>query len=343
MSQRPETPSQGIGIAEAASRFEALLSGEPENQQEELETAEQPTDEAEVSEETEALATDDASEETPADEVEADEEEVTEDDEEEADQPDELDKIVTVKIDGKDEQVTLREALAGYSRTAAFTRKSMALADEKRAFESEKEAFAPERDAIRTEREQYAQLLPALVNELKTGMQEPDWNALADNPTEYIRQQNLWRDRQERLAAAQEEQNRLYQLRIEEEKAAIGAAIRDNGAKLVEAFPQWKDPQKWQADRSRLIEYGKNLGFSEEELSETYDHRAVKALYKAMRYDEMMAKRAKPTPPVSPRPAPAGNAAQQPQRSVSELTRAKQRLSKTGRVQDAASIFEQML
>jgi hypothetical protein len=61
-----------------------------------------------------------------------------------------------------------------------------------------------------------------------------------------------------------------------------------------------------------------------------------------MKFDALMAKRPQPAPPKGPKVAPAGNAATAP-KSTSEVTKAKQRLAQTGRVQDAAAIFENYL
>lgn len=349
-----DTPA-GIGISEAASRIEALLT-EPSDTTQETPAAEAATTEQAATEEVEASAADTPADKTPPEENsddpgidegdyasdeaegdEADDEATTEEEPDEA-APDVMKQLFTVKISGKEEQVSLDEALKGYQRSADYTRKAMALAEERRAFE-------PEREAIKTEREQYAQLLPVLIQQIEAGLeQEPDWEALIDqNPAEYVRQERLWREKQERLAAARSERERLNSLAIEEEKAAIGRAIAASGAELAKAMPAWKDPNRWGTDRQKLKEYGAKLGFSEEELEHTYDHRAILALYKAMRYDEIMAKRPKPQPSQGPKPAAAGAATSQQKREVSDITRAKQRLAKTGRVKDAASIFNQLL
>jgi hypothetical protein len=90
------------------------------------------------------------------------------------------------------------------------------------------------------------------------------------------------------------------------------------------------------------LAYGQTVGFAEEELQQTYDHRAVLALYKAMRYDELMAKKPTPNAPNSPKPVSPGSPNTAKTRKTSDLTRAKQRLGKSGSVRDAASLFEQL-
>lgn len=335
-----DTPEQGIGLKEAASRFESILTAEEAGNQVTETPTPQPTKAAEATEEVaEASAAPEELEETPPDEEgDASDEEATAENEEQADDASLMDKPFTVKIDGKEEQVTLKEALAGYQRTADYTRKSMALAEEKKSFQGE-------REAITLERQQYSQLLPVLVEQIKGSMaREPNWAELLDsNPAEYVRQKELWREQHERLAAAQAEQQRLADLEAQERHNYVVSLVRTNAAELVKAMPQWRDPQRWSADRERLLSYGEQLGFSKDEIQQTYDHRAVLALYKAMKYDELVAKRPKPVVQSGPKPVRPGAAASPQSRKVSDITRAKQRLAKTGRVRDAATLFEALL
>lgn len=345
-----DTPNSGIGLSEAAARFEAILEPATPETPADTDSSAAPTeDAAPVS--TEALAADTTSEETPdvededgdladdVDSAETDEVEATAEDEDaEPAAEDPLKQLFTVKIQGKEEQVSLDEALKGYQRNADYTRKAMTLADEKKAFE-------PEREAVRFERQQYAELLPILIQQIEAGFAgEPDVALLDTNPAEYIRQERLYREQHERLAAAGAEKSRLDKIAAEERDAAVKRLIAHSGAELAKAMPKWRDPQAWAADSAKLKSYGEQLGFSAQELEHTFDHRAILALYKAMRYDEIVAKRPKPQQQEGrPKPAPAGAAKPVQQRQVSELTRAKQRLAKTGSVKDAAALFGKLL
>jgi len=91
----------------------------------------------------------------------------------------------------------------------------------------------------------------------------------------------------------------------------------------------------------RAMRHGKKLGFTDAELDQVYDHRAVVAVEKARRYDELMAGANRPKPVVNqgPKAAPVGSSNATPRRT-SDATKAKQRLAQTGSVNDAASIFE---
>jgi len=107
--------------------------------------------------------------------------------------------------------------------------------------------------------------------------------------------------------------------------------------------PEWKDPQKAKAEKALLVEFGRKIGFSEDELKNVYDHRAVIALRKAALYDQMVSKRKDIKPVVNNGPRPVKPSAAGRVSTTTEGTRAKQRLAKTGRVDDAARAIELLL
>lgn len=332
-----DTPSQGIGLPEAATQFEALLSGETGKQTPEQDAAEEtPADEAE------GLEASDAVDETPADEADATDEDAAANDEE-ADEPsDPMDQLYTVKIDGKDEQVSLKEALAGYQRQADYSQKTMALAREEKALRHEHQLAQQQ---VQSERAQYAQLLGALQQQLEaTVPQEPDWDRLyAEDPLEYVRQKDLHRDHRDRLQAAQAEQQRVATLMQHQHAQQLQAIVQQGREKIAEAVPAWKDKAKWESDRVKLRDYAQSLGYTPEEVGQVYDPRAVVALNKARLYDELMAKKPQPQQQTGPKPLRAGTPQAAPQRRASEVTRQKQRLAQTGHVKDAAKLFESLI
>jgi hypothetical protein len=303
-----------------------------EGQQDGSETQEEsPPDEEVIS----AAADDELSDgaDAPDDELTAEQPESDEDAQEET-KPD----IFTVKVDGKEVEVTLEELQKGYSRTQDYTRKTQQIAEMRKATESELQA-------IRAEREQYAQLLGALSEQVKTAAEpQVDWDRLyQEDPIEYVRQREVMRENREKAAAIQAEQQRLSQIAQQEQSQQMQALKAKESAALVEALPTWKDPEKAKAEKQMLVEFGQKMGFTPQELGNIYDHRVVLALRKAALYDQMQAKRQgiKPVTNNGPKPAKPGAAGRVSQ--MSDAARAKQRLAKTGRVDDAASAIELLL
>lgn len=208
-------------------------------------------------------------------------------------------EAITVKVDGEEIAVTLDELKAGYSRQSDYTKKAQALAEQRKAFEAEAQA-------IIGERQQYQQLLGALQQQL-TASDEPDWDTLRQtDPIEYSLQMADWQRKQQKLAAVQQEQQRLAQLQQVEQQKSLAQQLQREAQALESALPEWKDVEKRKAVQSRVKEQGKKLGFSDEELAQVFDHRAVVALHKAALYDELMSKRQalKPAAPNSKTVAP---------------------------------------
>lgn len=337
MSKSDTLPSGGIGISEAQSAISSMLAAQDgDNQAPEQDEALQADEDSQV-DDSEAEESDDVEDNGEAPE-DPDNEDSEYDEEAEPDEQEDQPQEIVVELDGK--QVTVDELKKGYLRQSDYTRKTQQVAEERKALEAEL-------NVIREERSQYEQLLPALQQQLYTmANQEPDWETLyQQDPIGAIQEERKWRvqmqHRQEQLAAIQAEQVRLNQLHQNEQIKQFEHHLTQERELLLERLPSWKDAKVASAERTKVKEYAKKLGFSADELDAVTDHRAVLGLYKAMKYDEMLAKRnqAKPkqTVPVSkPGSAKVGKV-------TSEANRDRQRLAKTGRVQDAARLIEKLL
>lgn len=318
-----------ITVNQAAQSFASMLDtqegvdtgaeaqpeeGQPESESEEVESAE----------------TQDETEES-SEEVEGEEEEG----EEEAPR----DEKFVVKVDGKEIEVPKDELIRGYQREADYTRKTQKLAEERKLVESEFQQ-------VRGEREQYSQILGQLQQKLQEfEPPEPDWNRLeVEDPTEYARQWTSHQRRNQQKYAVQAEQERLNQVRQAELQKHMQQTMVAEVARLKEKIPEWSSPEKAKAEGKALLEYGQNLGFSEQELNTITDSRALLALHKAWKYDQMMSKRPEFQAKIkkAPKMVTPGSAGSVSSKS-SDLNNAKKRLAQTGSVRDAASLFEKFI
>jgi hypothetical protein len=313
-----------MNVAEAANALAGLL---PDEGQQEDSEAQSPDEGAAVEEELSADA-DAADDETDTEQSELDE------DTEEQEQP----QVFSVKVDGKEVEVTLDELQKGYSRTQDYTRKTQQIAEVRKQTEAELQA-------VRAEREQYAQLLSALEAQVQQVAQPNiDWDRLyQEDPIEWVRQREVMRENQEKSAAIQSEQQRLAQLSQQEQAQFMQQRLQQEQEALLAAIPDWKDAKKAQAEKALLVEFGQKIGFTPDELKSVVDHRAVLMLRKAALYDQMMSKRGniKPVTNNGPRPAKPGAAGRVS--NTTEAVRAQQRVAKTGRVDDAANAIFQLL
>jgi len=325
--------SESLTVDEAAAAFlsSGLLSDEEKERTSETppaqESPEPVPDEAEASPEQ-------AEEEGEVPETDKPEEQT-----EESVQEPPLDlKAVKVKkvIDGQEVEITLEEALNGYSRTQDYTRKTQALAEQRKQHEAE---YA----ALRDERQQYATYLVQLEQTIKEATpKEPDWNQLQQEttPAEFGATWAQWQAHKQQMdqlaserAAAEgrvrEDQARMFQTKLEEEKS-----------KLLEAIPEWREPEAAKTEKAKLVAFAESAGYTKEEIHQTVDHRALVLLRKAMLWDE--AQKNKPAivqkiQKVTTAPPGPGQKASTP---GSKLQRLNERLAKTGDVKDAAALFQ---
>jgi hypothetical protein len=321
---------QAMNVADAASAISAMLA--PEQGQAELDET-QPVEESDEDSETAASEEDESGVEDAPDEETSEEQSGEEEETEEGEQP----QTFTVKVDGKEVSVTLDELQKGYSRTQDYTRKTQQIAEVRKQAEQETQA-------VRAEREQYAQLLGALQAQLQSSEPQIDLERLYhEDPIEWVRQKEVMRERQEKLGAIQSEQQRLSQVSQYEQQRAMEAQLASQQEALLAALPDWKDPKKAKAEKALVIESAKAAGFTDEDLKSVYDHRLVLLLRKAALFDQMVSKRQGIKPVVNNGPRTAKPGAAGRVSTTTESVRAKQRLAKTGRIDDAASAIEHLL
>lgn len=324
---------QPMTAESAANAIEAMMSDELGEQQDQEAQQDESEDESEQqSYEDDDTVEDDADE----SDDEYDEESDEDVDEDQEDQP----QSFTVKVDGKEVTVTLDELKQGYSRTEDYTRKTQALAQERKAAQAELEQ-------VRTERQQYAQMLGALQQQLAQADQQmtpEQLNSLYESdPIEWMRQKEAMRERYEKQIAIQSEQQRLMQMQQAEQQQNMQRYLEGQKNALLTAMPQLRDPQVASVEKQRWIEAGKSIGFSDQELNGITDHRVLLALKSIADFNGLKAKRQQVKPNVSTkRVAKPGSSSNASQKS-SSVKKSQQRLRSTGNVKDAASLIEQFL
>ena len=308
-----------LNVANAASAISAMLPSEGGDQQD-----------VELQELTEV--------DSAAPEEELQDSDGEQSDETEAEEEEDKPPVFTVKVDGKNVEVTLAELQKGYSREADYTRKTQQVSEERRAFQAEA-------DLVRTERQQYSQLLGSLKAQLQqNAAPQVDMDRLYhEDPIEWVKQRELVRDAEKVHAAINSEQQRLSTIQAQEQYQSMQAHLAQQQDALLKAIPEWGNPDKAKAEKTLLIEWGQKLGFSSDELKNIFDHRAVVALRKAALYDQMMSKRGNIRPAVNNGPKPAKPGAAGRMDNTTDSRRSQQRLAKTGRVNDAASAIEHLL
>jgi hypothetical protein len=245
-----------------------------------------------------------------------------------------------VKV-GKDElDVPLDELLKGYSRTADYTRKTQEIAETRKAVEADR---AKIEEAAKL-RDTYAQRLSVIEQMLNQDPGEDLATLKETDPIGYAVKVAEQSEREKQLNAVRAEQQRLAQQQQAEQGERLKAHLATEAQKLAEAIPEISDPVRGQAIRTDIRNYAQKLGFSEQELAQVYDSRAVTALYKAMQYDKLVSNKGEASKKVNQAPRMLKPGTSTPEtRTSQEVKNMRGRLKKSGRAKDAAALFERFL
>ena len=272
-----------------------------------------------------------------SEELELDSEDVQ--DEEEDEDSEEVESNVQmfkVRSDGEDLDVSLDELISGYSRQSSFTKKSQSLAEDRKSFESE----------IAEARQLRSQAIEALESAKTAQPQVAQkdsqyWQDLKDSdPMQFMLERDELREAQMQDQMREQQISQLKAQENAEQQANLEKYISSQRDNLSTLIPEWSDEKVAKSERKAIVEYGKNIGFTDQELNEAYDSRAVATMRKAMLYDRLTQKRGtlKPSHRSSMK---AGSQSINP--SSTKSRKASARLQKSGSVDDAQAVFYNMI
>ena len=318
MSDTQNTTPEGSGeltVEGAANAFLSMMNREDGSEKEQPESA---------SEANESDAESDYESEVEQD-----------DDGEEQEQPTYL-----VKAAGEEREVTLDELIKSYQLGTDYTKKSQAVAEERKAVESERQAVQEAKQM----RDTYAQRLE-MIEQMLQPQQEENLEYLKEtDPIGYSVKVAEMVQREKQLAAVQAERYRINQQQEQDRQMQMQSVVAEEMQKLSASIPEFADPAKGETIRNDIRTYGKQLGFSDNELAAVYDSRAVLTLYKAMQYDKLVASKPAITKKVNEAPKAIKSGVSKPRDSnAEEIRKLKARAKASGSVRDAASVFERFL
>lgn len=268
MDMSSTSKDTGMTEAQAAERLFARYQSDEDNGDGETRGEEPQADEFEVD---------------PEGEEPVDPEADPDADPEESDEGAEASQTFKVKVNGEEVEVPLDELLKGYSREQDYTRKTQAIAEERKAIQSEKQAAADVRD-------QYSSRLEAVEQIIQQTEPRVDQSLRQSNPAEWsaqMLQHKMWAEQRQ---AVQAEKSRLEQEREQEQARERAEMVKQEAERLKAAIPEWADPAVAKVETEKLREYGLTVGFTDDELDDVIDHRAVRVLRDAMAYRELKAK-----------------------------------------------------
>jgi len=273
------------------------------------------------------------SEEQPEELQASDEADAEYSEEEEIEQPKPKYKV---KAAGEEIEVDEEELIKGYQQGVDYTKKSQALAEQRKAVEAERIHL----EQVKQERQAYAQKLQALDSFLTQQNRGVDLDVLKEtDPIGYAVAVAEQSQREKQLAVVRQEQQRIAQQQQAEQQASLQNHLRQESEKLVGLIPELATPQG-DAIRKQIRDYAKSVGWTDQELSSVYDSRAVVSLYKAMKYEQLQKSKPELTKKLQAAPKMMRSGTSAPPTKSSQDKQVMQRLRETGKVADAAKAFE---
>ena len=346
VTQNPDLDPSGVVAAQ-----EAILGL--------LDSKEQPDQEEQPSEETQDVeASDETTEDSETEEVEeedesedVDDDESEESEEEEVEDEDESESTVyTVKVNGQDVEVSEDELIKGYSRQQDYTQKTQQLAEYKRQLDGAAQQYQQELANTQQVRAQYVDALSTAIDTNYAHLQQYaniDWETLkSQDKEEYLTKRDEYRKAQESIQQLQVKAQEAQQQQEREMQVQHQQVLQEEHAKMVSILPEWNDPDTQRAIAKTISEFALTKGYTQEELSQLVDHRSILVLMQAKAYEDMTRKqhevRAKK---VKNKPKVVKTKAKREKAEVSQGKRKAKlkRLQKTGHVDDAASLLEDLL
>ena len=321
-SATPESGSGELTVNQAANAFMGLM-GSDEGSDEGQPEAQAQSNEGEGEE----------PEEESYDESDGEEQEDSEQEEQE--------RTYRVKAAGEEKDVTLDELVKNYQLGADYTKKSQAVAEERKVVQAEYQAVQEAKQL----RDQYAQRLQVIEQIMSQGQETENLDYLKEtDPIGYAVKVAELSQKEKQLAQVRAEQQRINAQQEQDRQQWMSNLVRQESEKLAAALPDYVDPEKGESLRNSVRSYGKELGFSDEELASVVDSRHVITLYKAMQYDKLQ----KSKPGINKKLAEApkvmkSGVSQSRDTNNEQVKKLKAKARATGRVADAAALFERFI
>lgn len=330
MANETETPITDIDSA-LSSIVEPVEEEITEEVIEESQETEEISAETEVADEVEEEITEDEVEEIEASEFEDDEDPIEDASSEDPVTP----ELITVKVNGQEEQVTLENLKQGYSGQKYVQQGMQDVAAQRK----EAEAVYT---ALTKEREQMAQLYQQIQ---QGGLAQPPVKPTKElfdaDPIGYM-QKNL--EYEEQMTSYNQQMAQLEQVSQQQSQAqqtAMKAHLQEQMQILQKDIPDFADSKKATATRERLIQAGTNhYGYTNDEISQITDARAIKVLHDAMKYQDIISGKSKAkvkTQSAKPVVKPGAKKIATPNAKI--RSRQKAKLRESGSIDDALGLI----
>jgi len=254
------------------------------------------------------------------------------DDEDEETEVESEAQTFTVKVDGKEEQVSLEELQRGYSGQKYIQQGMQEVAEARKQVQT----FA---QSMQQQQQQLDHLIQAAQQGGFTLPQPPDQTLLQSDPFTYMQQRAVYDEQMaaynQNVAAYQQHQEHQARQQHEEQQSYL----QREKAALIEALPDLGDPAKGPALAAKMQDAALNAyGFDQQELAEVTDSRMLRVLHDAARFRELMSQKDKAAKKAE-KARPVAKAGAKTDQKSGQARKKRDRLKQTGSIDDAMGLM----
>ncbi len=243
----------------------------------------------------------------------------------------EEEQLYTVKIHGKEEQVTLEELQRGYMMEKDYRLKTDEVSQQRKTLEEEKQRVAD----LHQKREEAVKELEILHELNSKPLYTPEQldAILTEKGSEaYLKAKAQEERRQANLNQIRQRYTQVKGELTEAQKADNEKMVARERDALSRVMPELFD----ESNQKNMTSYLTDMGFTAEQIEQTADHRYFVMAEKARRYDEMTAKAPKPKSKKIPKVSKKKSARKDISAENQHLSALKKRAAASGKDTDMA-------
>ena len=241
----------------------------------------------------------------------------------------------SVKVDGQEAQVTLEDLKQGYSGQKFVQQGMQDVANKRKEAENVYEA-------LNNERQQLAQIYQQLQN---GGVAQPPSKPTKEqfdaDPIGYMQENLAYEEKKAEYDKQMAQLQQVSQQNSESQQYARNAFVQEQMQILQKEIPEFADEKTGQKLKDKLVSIGqKHYGYSINEIDQITDHRAIKVLNDAMKYQSIIAGKTKAkvkTKGAKSVVKPGAKKHATPDAKI--RSRQKAKLRETGSMEDAISLI----
>ena len=262
----------------------------------------------------------------------------------EVEEPDgEQEPVYSVKVDGKEKQVSLEELKRGYSGQEYIQKGMAENAEARKAVENLIQTTNQERQQVAQERQQLQTMMQQLQQEGIPPMPEyPSEELKESDPFGFTMAEAEYRRAMDKRVAWEQQAQALAQQQKQAERQQAQQRLEAEAVRLAEWMPEFGDPAKRDALMLDITEKAKkHYSLTDEMLSTVQTAEEVAILRDALRYREAVARKESAKAKVENKPPVAKPSAKKSVQTDKQRSRkqAKAQMQKNGGIDDVANFL----